>query len=76
VPSRNSDEKREVLEQLFGSIGSRTWIEAPFYCDYGENINIGSDCFINGQSGVVAVPVRGALYIRHDDHDAGPRWRG
>ena len=36
-----------LLRQLFGSIGPRTWVEAPFYCDYGENIRIGSDCFIN-----------------------------
>ena len=36
-----------MLRQLFGSIGSRSWIEPPFYCDYGENIRVGSDCFVN-----------------------------
>jgi maltose O-acetyltransferase len=47
TPSRNSDEKLEILQRLFGHIGNRTWIEASFYCDYGENIRIGSDCFVN-----------------------------
>jgi maltose O-acetyltransferase len=47
IPSFNTEEKREVLLKLFGSLGRGTWIEAPFYCDYGVNINVGSDCFIN-----------------------------
>lgn len=47
LPSRKSEEKRAALEQLLGSFGSGSWIEPPFYCDYGENIRVGSDCFIN-----------------------------
>ena len=39
--------KEEILRSLFGSLGSGVWIEAPFFCDYGENIHVGSDCFIN-----------------------------
>jgi len=45
--SRDTEERHAALRQLFGAIGSRTWIEAPFHCDYGENIWIGSDCFVN-----------------------------
>ena len=45
--SRDIDQRHSLLRQLFGSIGARTWVEAPFYCDYGENIRIGSDCFVN-----------------------------
>lgn len=47
MPSGDAAQKHSLLRQLFGNIGSRTWVEAPFYCDYGENIRIGSDCFIN-----------------------------
>lgn len=36
-----------VLRRLFGALGDGSWIEAPFHCDYGENIRIGSDCFVN-----------------------------
>lgn len=36
-----------VLRRLFGALGDGSWIEAPFHCDYGENIRIGADCFVN-----------------------------
>jgi maltose O-acetyltransferase len=45
--STDAQGKEEILRRLFGSLGSGVWIEAPFYCDYGENIHIGQDCFIN-----------------------------
>jgi len=47
LSSFNTEEKRQVLLKLLGSLGRGTWIEAPFYCDYGVNISLGSDCFIN-----------------------------
>ena len=41
-------EKREaILSRLLGFKGPNVWIEAPFYCDYGENICIGENTFIN-----------------------------
>jgi maltose O-acetyltransferase len=45
--SHDVEARHAVLRQLFGSIGARSWIEPPFHCDYGENIRIGSDCFVN-----------------------------
>lgn len=36
-----------VLGELFGSVGKKTYIQAPFICDYGFNISIGEDSFIN-----------------------------
>lgn len=39
--------RREILEELFGSIGENVEIDTPFYCDYGKNIFIGSDVIIN-----------------------------
>ena len=35
------------LLSLLGGIGERSEIRAPFFCDYGFNIFIGSDVFLN-----------------------------
>lgn len=40
-------EMNEILKDLFGSIGERFIINQPFRCDYGRNIFLGEDCFIN-----------------------------
>lgn len=39
--------KEEILRRLFGSLGTGVWIEAPFFCDYGVNVHIGGNCFVN-----------------------------
>lgn len=36
-----------ILSQLFGSVGKNTWVSAPVFVDYGENIYIGKNCEIN-----------------------------
>ena len=36
-----------ILKNLLGSIGEDTLIEAPFRCDFGSHISIGSHVFIN-----------------------------
>lgn len=36
-----------VLEKLFNQCGENTWIESPFYCDYGNQIILGDHVFIN-----------------------------
>ena len=47
----NAEPERElkdtVLGALFASVGGETYIESPFLCDYGFNITIGRDSFIN-----------------------------
>ena len=40
-------EMENILKSLFGSIGNRFIINQPFRCDYGCNIFLGEDCFIN-----------------------------
>lgn len=41
-------EKREtILKKLLGACGKNVWIESPFYCDYGYQIFIGDNVFIN-----------------------------
>lgn len=37
----------DILGKLLGSKGKDTWITAPFFVDYGENIHIGDNCEIN-----------------------------
>jgi len=43
----NTDYDNGTLGDLLGGIGERSEIRAPFYCDYGFNIFIGSDVFLN-----------------------------
>jgi maltose O-acetyltransferase len=45
--SEMADQKRAILLQLLGRVGENVWIEAPFFCDYGQNISIGDNVFIN-----------------------------
>src|SRR5512147_2267775 len=45
--STNAQRKQAILSSLLDSVGDDVWIEAPFFCDYGENIAIGSHVFIN-----------------------------
>ncbi len=37
----------EILKKLFGKTGNNIWIEPPFHCDYGWNIEAGENFFAN-----------------------------
>lgn len=41
------EEKREVLQNLFGRIGTNVSVGSPFICDYGCNIYLGNNVSIN-----------------------------
>ena len=43
------ESQRALLKKLLGSIGEDCTIIAPFYCDYGYNIQIGDHFFMNHQ---------------------------
>jgi maltose O-acetyltransferase len=43
----NADGDQALLPGLLARIGADTDIRAPFFCDYGWNIAIGSGCFVN-----------------------------
>ena len=43
----DTDVRTEVLRQLLGSIGEGTVIRPMFACDYGSNIRLGRNSFIN-----------------------------
>lgn len=40
------DERNKICQEIFGSFGKST-VLSPFRCDYGENIFIGDNSFIN-----------------------------
>ncbi len=37
----------EILKKLFGKTGNNIWIEPPFHCDYGWNIEVGENFYAN-----------------------------
>ncbi len=47
VPSAETARRRNILAQLLGAVGDGVWIESPFFCEYGNNIYIGTDSFVN-----------------------------
>ncbi|MBM7565995.1 maltose acetyltransferase domain-containing protein [Paenibacillus sacheonensis] len=41
------ERRRELLGELFGSTGSRYYVEPTFRCDYGYNIHVGENFYAN-----------------------------
>jgi maltose O-acetyltransferase len=41
------DERRRILRELFGTGGDTVWMQPPFFCDYGSNIELGERVFFN-----------------------------
>jgi len=41
------EERRRLLRNLFGAGGESVWMQPPFYCDYGANIELGERVFFN-----------------------------
>ncbi|MBR1844116.1 MAG: sugar O-acetyltransferase [Lachnospiraceae bacterium] len=41
------EEQQVILKKLIGKMGKNVAFVAPFYCDYGYNIEIGNDFFAN-----------------------------
>src|SRR4029450_1972470 len=64
----DSTERRRILVELLGSLGERTGIRPPFYCDYGYHTHVGAGTFVN--FGLVALDVA-PIHIG-DDVPIGP----
>jgi maltose O-acetyltransferase len=45
--SHQFKKRDKCLQDLLEYKGKKVWIEAPFLCDYGKNISIGENTFIN-----------------------------
>ena len=43
----DQDERRSILLELFGRGGDTVWMQPPFFCDYGSNIECGQRVFFN-----------------------------
>ncbi|MGX7417845.1 sugar O-acetyltransferase [Carnobacterium gallinarum] len=39
--------RQDLLKELFAKTGEKIYIEPPFYCDYGSNIEIGENFYAN-----------------------------
>lgn len=39
--------RRDIMRRLFKSVGENVWIEPDFRCEFGRNISIGDDVYIN-----------------------------
>ncbi len=47
TPDRDADARRRIVVELFGAGGDTVWMQPPFYCDYGSNIELGERVFFN-----------------------------
>ena len=53
------EERRRILRELFAAGGDSVWMQPPFFCDYGSNIELGERVFFNFNCIVLDVcPVR------------------
>ena len=64
----DGERRRQLLEELLGSVGDEVEIRPPFYVDYGSRITIGARCFAN--FGLTALDV--APITIGDDVQIGP----
>jgi maltose O-acetyltransferase len=56
---REDERRRSILRELFGAGGDSVWMQPPFFCDYGSNIELGERVFFNFNCIVLDVcPVR------------------
>ncbi|MGW0780989.1 sugar O-acetyltransferase [Streptomyces sp. NPDC002913] len=47
TPPGRTEERRALLLEIFGSVGERTALLAPFHAAFGSNVHIGDDFFGN-----------------------------
>src|SRR5262245_56284729 len=43
----DTERRRAILRELFGRGGDTVWMQPPFFCDYGTNIELGERVFFN-----------------------------
>jgi maltose O-acetyltransferase len=81
---RSETERRILLRERLAEVGDGAVIRPPFHCDYGYNIRLGSDVFLNFDCvilDVVAVTIGGgtqigpAVQIYAADHPRDPEQR-
>ena len=64
----HSDAIVALLRNLLGDVGAGSWVEPPFFCDYGTQVHLGARVFVNmGCFFLDAAPI-----TLHDDVQLGP----
>lgn len=43
----DTEARRRILRELFSKGGDTVWMQPPFYCDYGDHIELGERVFFN-----------------------------
>lgn len=41
------ERQHRILEELMGALGHNSFVQAPFFCDYGSNIYLGDSVYFN-----------------------------
>ncbi len=62
------DGRHLLLRDLLGDVGADSWVEAPFFCDYGTQIHLGARVFVNAN----CVFLDAAHITLDDDVQLGP----
>ncbi|MEE1866119.1 MULTISPECIES: sugar O-acetyltransferase [Pseudomonas] len=79
-----NEQRHALLEEHFNVVGEGVVIRPPFYCDYGYNISIGSNVFMNFNCVVLDVcpisigddcQIGPAVQIYAADHPLDPKVR-
>ncbi len=47
APPEHDEVRRQAIAALLGGLGQRVRVEPPFHCDYGVNIHLGDDVYVN-----------------------------
>lgn len=47
ITDEQVEERKDILKKLFGCIGENVYVEPTFKCEFGKNIYIGNDVYIN-----------------------------
>ncbi|EXG83710.1 acetyltransferase (isoleucine patch superfamily) [Clostridium sp. ASBs410] len=47
IKPSDSENQKAIISKLLGETGDRFYITAPFYCDYGYNIEVGNNFYTN-----------------------------
>ena len=80
----SADDRRALLRQRLGFVGEGAVIRPPFFCDYGFNIRIGSNVFLNFNCVILDIAtvsigdgtqIGPAVQIYAADHPRDPKQR-
>ena len=62
------EERAALVGELLGAVGAGTWVETPFYCDYGTNTRLGARVYLN----IGCILLDAAAITLADDVQLGP----